>query len=570
MLCLRTLTAAFVVAATVSAQTISEPPDFSDSFPGMGPTIVGRDCVFLAAGTITPGDVDWVRVTLPVSMSQTVVDLDFADGAGAAALFVQVEQGASGFNTGDGNNALDDRCGLGSGSTPVGSTTDAVVNVGATGRGAVLDIGVTGGSDGGFTGAHSEDFVYEVWLHLTPVPCAADTDCGDPHDCTIDTCNTDTGVCSNVADDAICDDGSFCNGEETCDIGTGCLEGEPPTCEDGVGCTDDVCDITTDRCANAPNDAACDNGRFCDGVEACDAVAGCVEGSPPSCDDGIDCTIDRCDSSLDACISEPDNAGCADAFFCNGEETCDAAQGCVAGAPPCGSGLCRESDGACVDCLADADCADSDLCNGTEFCDANGVCQAGDPPCDESQTCDPRTGECRQAHVAALVLDIKPGACPNKLSRNSRGFVSVALVSVGGFDVRAVNAGSIAIRRADGVGGSIDANNGPPGPKVSDVAAPFDGDPCDCHKLESDGTKDLLVRFSVEELLDVLDLSDLPSREPIELVVSGTLTDGSSFELVDCVELSGNARNAPHSADEKANPRPHGARSRLVEPETRP
>lgn len=544
MLYLRTLIATLILAATVSAQAITEPPDFSNSFPGTGPTIVGRDCVLLATGTIEPGDVDWIRITLPVAMSQTVVDLDFAEGAGTSLLSVNIEGGGSGFNTGDQNNDLDNRCGLGADSIPVGSVADTVVSVGATGRDAVIDIGITAGSDNNFNGAHGENFAYELWLHLTPVPCTSNGDCADPHDCTIDTCDTGTGVCSNEPDDSLCDDSVFCNGVEICSGDAGCEVGSPPMCDDGVECTIDRCDAVLDICVNTPDDSICDNTIFCDGVETCDTNSGCVSGPSPTCDDGVDCTVNRCDIPSDSCANDPNDAACADKSICDGDEICDPEAGCVEGAPLCGEGLCRETDGVCVDCLGDDGCDDGDLCNGSETCDASGFCQSGAAPCDPDQTCDPITGDCRDVGAPSVTLDIKPGACPNNLPRNSRGFISAAIVSVDGFDVGTVNATSVTIRRADGVGGSVSAADGPPGPgtNVSDVATPFEGDPCDCHALEGDGTADLVVRFSVQELVSALELAELPSREPIELLVSAALVDGSVIELADCIELSGNAR----------------------------
>ena len=55
------------------------------------------------------------------------------------------------------------------------------------------------------------------------------------------------------ASDAECDDGVFCNGAETCDAGS-CVSGEAPACDDGVSCTVDRCDAVTDACASAAPD----------------------------------------------------------------------------------------------------------------------------------------------------------------------------------------------------------------------------------------------------------------------------------------------------------------------------
>ena len=120
------------------------------------------------------------------------------------------------------------------------------------------------------------------------------------------------------------DDGVYCNGVPTCDNGL-CRVVAPPTCEDGVACTDDVCDMTTDSCQNVPNndkcptdfpicfvqygcqqaqpcehDSECDDGLWCNGTESC--IQGhCVTSLAPDCDDHDPCTIDACDEGTNAC-----------------------------------------------------------------------------------------------------------------------------------------------------------------------------------------------------------------------------------------------------------------------------
>ncbi|MBI4169984.1 MAG: hypothetical protein HY510_08615, partial [Acidobacteria bacterium] len=48
-----------------------------------------------------------------------------------------------------------------------------------------------------------------------------------------------------------CSDGLFCNGAETCDLGSGtCVAGTPPNCNDSNPCTLDACDEATDLCTH--------------------------------------------------------------------------------------------------------------------------------------------------------------------------------------------------------------------------------------------------------------------------------------------------------------------------------
>ena len=71
--------------------------------------------------------------------------------------------------------------------------------------------------------------------------------------------------------DSECDDGAWCNGAETCNAGT-CSAGTAPNCDDGVACTDDVCDEGSDSCGSTANDANCDNGAWCDGSDCTRSV----------------------------------------------------------------------------------------------------------------------------------------------------------------------------------------------------------------------------------------------------------------------------------------------------------
>jgi hypothetical protein len=74
--------------------------------------------------------------------------------------------------------------------------------------------------------------------------------------------STETFIC---IDDSDCDDLQFCNGIETCDLGTNaCLAGTPPNCDDGVDCTTDTCNETSDVCDNSlcPMTATSIGGRY--------------------------------------------------------------------------------------------------------------------------------------------------------------------------------------------------------------------------------------------------------------------------------------------------------------------
>jgi len=198
--------------------------------------------------------------------------------------------------------------------------------------------------------------------------CLTDEDCNDGVNCTEDAC--DAGTCTNIPDDAACDDGLWCTGSETCDPVADCQAGTAPNCDDGVGCTADACNEGADACDNVPDDGACDDGLWCTGAETCDPVADCQDGTAPDCDDGVGCTADACNEGTDSCDNTPDDGACDDGLWCNGAETCDAAADCLTGTP--------------VDCDDGNDCTDDgcdevgDVCENT--CNAG---SAADPCCDD-------------------------------------------------------------------------------------------------------------------------------------------------------------------------------------------
>ena len=247
-----------------------------------------------------------------------------------------------------------------------------------------------------------------------------------PVDCGDLICDPATGECIPIpcTDDEFCDDGIYCNGAETCDLGSGlCQSGTPPDCDDGVSCTDDMCDIGLDACVNTPNDESCDDADVCTGVETCDPVSDCQPGDPLVCDDGNLCTNDSCDP-VAGCMYTPvecppgescdpadglckggcDPELCDDGLYCNGTETCVDGVCTPGTAPDCDDGvdctddICDEDIDACVNTPNDGTCDDADVCNGSETCDPIDGCQPGDPLiCEDgdlctTDSCDPATG----------------------------------------------------------------------------------------------------------------------------------------------------------------------------------
>jgi hypothetical protein len=94
-------------------------------------------------------------------------------------------------------------------------------------------------------------------------------------------------------------------------------------CQDGVACTLDRCDPMLRVCTHAPRNALCDDGVFCNGDERCDANLGCASGVR-NCADAISCTKDSCDEGKKACVHAPDDMQCPISHACDPQLGCQA------------------------------------------------------------------------------------------------------------------------------------------------------------------------------------------------------------------------------------------------------
>jgi hypothetical protein len=145
-------------------------------------------------------------------------------------------------------------------------------------------------------------------------------------------------------------------------------------------------------------------------------------------------------------------------------------------------------------------------------------------------------------------LVIKQGACPAPVNPGSNGVVQMVLVGDADLDVTQVDLATVQLSRCDGVGGSVTPNVGPPGPSPQfiDLNHPVDGaggcesvDPCACgDNQSSDGITDLKHFFRTDDMAEAGLLDGTPG-EIITLVLTGALTDGTTFEAANCIRLAG-------------------------------
>jgi hypothetical protein len=193
--------------------------------------------------------------------------------------------------------------------------------------------------------------------------CTSDTDCIDTLECTVDSCGV-SGVCENMAIDALCMPGESCVAGRGCVMGMSCDDSSD--CNDMIECTTDSCGVGG-TCRFMPLDALCTDPA----TPTCDVMMGCIAGSGCSmdsqCDDMIGCTDDFCGAGA-TCEHTPLNALCTGAG-----EICSVARGCYVPMP----------------CDTDAECQDDNFCNGMEFCDDEFGCAPAMTPrvCNDSEDC---------------------------------------------------------------------------------------------------------------------------------------------------------------------------------------
>jgi len=258
-----------------------------------------------------------------------------------------------------------------------------------------------------------------------------DTQCADAFSCTGDYCAIGEG-CKNTPDDNACTEVQLCNPTaQGANAETGCVLRDPcfssADCDDGVACTEDICD--PDRgCFNNPKASLCDDGFNCT-VDVCDEVTGCSNTPDDSfCDDMRPCTVDSC-SATEGCVQTPNHALCDDGLACTTEtctlqsdcvwephnNLCDDGIDCTADICEVGVGCRHQADDTMCsenqicdplfgcktrpDCTTNEDCTDNDICNGIEFC-SGGKCFSDEATvltCDDTvdctiDSCDPVAG----------------------------------------------------------------------------------------------------------------------------------------------------------------------------------
>ena len=220
---------------------------------------------------------------------------------------------------------------------------------------------VSFGPGGALRGVDAEASFYLAYLALV---------CDDGIICTVDTCDSETGLCEHVLD------GGHCELDGAC-VAAGDLSPENPC----LACQPDKAETAyTLRDSGSP----CDDLDVCTLNDACDGSGSCSGGQEAVCDDGLACTTDSCVSDDDTgCVSTLSGGNCLididGVATCYGSGETSVEGGCLSCSPvfstdswsaaPCFDGLtcttdtCSSETGLCENQLAEDKCLIGDTCH---------------------------------------------------------------------------------------------------------------------------------------------------------------------------------------------------------------
>ncbi|MGE0791011.1 MAG: hypothetical protein AB7S26_35395 [Sandaracinaceae bacterium] len=267
--------------------------------------------------------------------------------------------------------------------------------------------------------------------NLDPLsPCESDADCDDGFACTVDQCVGT--VCAHVPDDSLCADLGCAEGR--------CIEGEPTAgrtwicarelvdsnCDDGLDCTSDAC-RADGVCVPIPDDDLCtlDTGGRCDAMEGCQYDA---------------CTPANCDATATGCQSATCSGGLCDRTpLCGSGQMC-CHDACVAAGCDDGSECTTDRCDPAAGCVNDPSASQGDLCDDADPCTMTTTCSAG--ICTGGSDCAVQAGPCRVGTCTATGCTFSnrdgascPGgtpSCPNVCSGGVCGLRACS--DGGGFD----------------------------------------------------------------------------------------------------------------------------------------
>ena len=141
-----------------------------------------------------------------------------------------------------------------------------------------------------------------------------------------------------------------------------------------------------------------------------------------------------------------------------------------------------------------------------------------------------------------VVVDIRPGICPNHLRLASPLTLPVAVLGDADLEATNIDPGSVRISREGGGGECSPARWG-----YADVGALLIGSSPDCNTPRGDGLEDLCLEFAIPDLVAMLG-PETSTTDVVSLVVTGTMFTGRGIEGKDQAVLL--AGRDPEAADD--------------------
>lgn len=160
------------------------------------------------------------------------------------------------------------------------------------------------------------------------------------------------------------------------------------------------------------------------------------------------------------------------------------------------------------------------------------VASLGAPDPDRAAVEGPDSSKGGQPHAQvpeAVVVDIRPGLCPNHLKVESAQTIPVAVLGTMQFDVTNIDPATIRLSRDGAAGECVPARW-----DYADVGSPVIGSAPDCNDPHGDGLDDLVMQFPIRDLVSTLGLAGLLG-EAVPLVLRGKIVTGQGIEGTDQV-----------------------------------
>jgi hypothetical protein len=135
----------------------------------------------------------------------------------------------------------------------------------------------------------------------------------------------------------------------------------------------------------------------------------------------------------------------------------------------------------------------------------------------------------RVAPIPAVPVDIKPGSCPNPINVKEKGVIPVAILGFEGFDAAEIDPASVTLMGVAPLRWALE-----------DVGTPYipflnKEDAYDCNELGPDGSMDLTLKFSAQEVIEAL--GEVWDGDVLILELTGARFDGRPFLGEDVVVI---------------------------------